>query len=156
LDPFMDSQLTGVSDFSYRQLGDDARPTSVFIVPPRGDAALRAALPWLRSHAELSLQILQTNLRRPSVPTLFICDEARQYLQGIQSIRNGLTLLRDARVKLWLMFQSWPSALETLGKDAAAEMEACSTMIYFSINDLKTAQRICDRMGFGTHNQRAG
>jgi hypothetical protein len=156
LDPFMDSQLTGVSDFSYRQVGDDERPTSVFIVPPRGDAALRAALPWLRSHAELSLQILQTNLRRPSVPTLYICDEARQYLQGIQSIRNGLTLLRDARVKLWLMFQSWPSALETLGEDAAAEMEACSTMIYFSINDLKTAQRICERMGFGTHNQRAG
>lgn len=155
LDPHMEQQLVGTSDFSYSWLGDDDNPVTVFNVPPRGDAALRAALPWLRAHAELSLQILQTKKRRPKTPTLFVADEARQYLQGISSIKTGLTLLRDASVRCWLMFQSWPSALEVLGKDAAVEMEACSTMQYFAINDIETATRISQRLGMTTIKQRS-
>jgi hypothetical protein len=52
------------------------------------------------------------------------------------------------------MFQSWPSALEILGKDAAVEMEACSTMQYFAINDIETATRISERLGYTTIKQR--
>lgn len=154
LDPFMERQLVGASDFSYSWLGDDNNAITVFIVPPRGDAALRSALPWLRAHAELSLQILQTKKKRPRTPTLFVADEARQYLQGISSVKSGLTLLRDASVRCWLFFQSWPSAIEVLGKDAAVEMEACSTMQYFAINDIETATRISQRLGMTTIKQR--
>lgn len=147
LAPHLRKQLTGPADFSYRDVGIDGAPVSVFIVLPRGDAAMRNALPLMRAHAELALQILQTKTNRPEIPTLFVADEGRQYLQGVQSIAKSPTLLRDARVKLWTMFQSWPSVIQTIGESGATELEACSTMQYFAINDQQTAEKIARRLG---------
>ncbi len=147
LDAQFAKMLTGESDFSYRQLGEGGAPVTVFHCLPRGDASLRAALPLFRAHAELSLQILQTKLNRPSIPTIFVADEARQFLSGISAIARSPMLLRDARVLLWQMYQSWPSVVETLGQGGADELEACAIIEYLSIGDQVTADKLSRRLG---------
>jgi type IV secretory pathway TraG/TraD family ATPase VirD4 len=54
------------------------------------------------------------------------------------------------------MFQSWPSVVNTLGQSGAEELEACSTMQYFAINDQATAERISRRLGHFTAKERQG
>ena len=144
-DPMMRRHLSGPSDFSYTELGNDENPVTVFLIPPR--AAFQEALPFLRVHSELCLQLLVLKRQRPSIPTLFLCDEFRQYGEKIRAIRDGATILRDARVKLWLFTQSWPSLIETLGQDGANELSSCSAVQYFGVNDVPTAERISRELG---------
>lgn len=144
-DPMMRRHLSGPSDFSYTELGDDQYPVTVFLVPPR--AAFQEALPFLRVHSELGLQLSVLKRQRPSIPTLFLCDEFRQYGDSIRAIRDGATILRDARVKLWLFTQSWPSLVDTIGEDGANELSSCSAVQYFGVNDVPTAERISRELG---------
>ncbi len=159
--PWMRQHLSQPSQFSYREVGVDNAPVSIFLVPPRGDAAFQATLPWTRTHTELSLQILQTKTNRPSIPTLVVCDEFRQYGGsgsggGIEALRNGLTILRDAKVKLWIFAQSWPSLVDILGEEGAAELESCATMQYFACNDQATAEKISRTLGRSPIRQPSG
>ncbi|MCA8998767.1 MAG: type IV secretory system conjugative DNA transfer family protein, partial [Planctomycetaceae bacterium] len=147
-DPQMRRHLSGPSDFSYREFGDDRHPITAFLVPPR--IAMQEALPFLRVHAELSLQLFATRTNRPAIPTLFLCDEFRQYGERIRAIRDGATILRDARVKLWLFAQSWPSLVDTIGEAGANEFASCSAMQYYGIDDIETAERISRELGKST------
>ncbi len=151
--PWIRSHLSRPSEFSYTEVGIDAAPISIFLVPPRGDAAFQTALPWLRMHLELCLQLQQIKTVKPTNPTLIVCDEFRQYGKGIEAIRNGLTVLRDCNVKLWLFAQSWKSLEFILGVDGAAELESSTAMQYFGCNDLETATRISRRLGKTTRRQ---
>lgn len=81
------------------------------------------------------------------MPTCVFADEARQYLAGIPDFALSLTLLREARVRLISVWQSEPSIELSLGKDAAAELDATSASIYFGIDSLETAERISRRLG---------
>lgn len=147
-DPQLRELLIGESDFSYRDIGVDGAPFALFYVLPRGDAALRSAIPIFRAHVELGMQIQQSKLDRPGIPTALVVDEARQFLSGIQCVTKAPMLLRDARVRMWQIYQSWPSVIETLGESGALEMEACSVMSYFGIDgDLDTAKRVSERLG---------
>ena len=144
-DPMMRRHLSGPSDFSYTELGDDQYPVTVFLIPPR--TAFQESLPFLRVHAELSLQLLVLKQRRPATPTLFLCDEYRQYGSSIAAIKDGATILRDARVRLWLFTQSWPSLVDTIGEEGANELSSCSAVQYFGVNDVPTAERISRELG---------
>lgn len=150
-------QLTGQSDFSYYDIGHDGQPFTLMHILPRGDAALRSAVPIFRAHVELAMQIQQTKLNRPAIPTALVVDEARQFLQGIQCITKAPMLLRDARIRMWQIYQSWLGAVETLGEHGAAEMEACSVMSYFGLDgDYETAKHVSDRLGRESFQQRQG
>lgn len=146
-DPIYRRQLERPSTFSYRAVGDDLRPTSVFIVTPRDTVGLQNALPWLRAHAALALATLGKRKDRPRVPTAIYLDECRQYLSGVSEFSLGLTLLREARVRLITYWQSWPSCQQTLGERIAEELDATSASIYFGIDCIKTAEKISRRLG---------
>ncbi len=149
--------LTGQSDFSYHDIGHDGHPFTLMHVLPRGDAGLQAAVPIFRAHVGLAMQIQQTKRDRPAIPTALVVDEARQFLQGISCVTKAPMLLRDARVRLWQIYQSWTGALETLGERGAAEMEACSVMTYFGLDgDYETARRVSARLGRESYRHRQG
>jgi len=148
-------QLVGKSDFSYYDIGHDGQPFTLMHILPRGDAGLRSALPIFRAHVELAMQIQQTKLNRPAIPTAFVIDEARQFLQGISCVTKAPMLLRDARIRMWQIYQSWMGAVETLGEHGAAEMEACSVMSYFGLDgDYQTAKHVSERLGKEYFNRR--
>ena len=150
-------QLTGTSDFSYYDIGHDNRPFTLMHILPRGDAGLRSAVPIFRAHVELAMQIQQTKLDRPAIPTALVVDEARQFLQGISCVTKAPMLLRDARIRMWQIYQSWIGAVETLGEHGAAEMEACSVMSYFGLDgDYETAKHISQRLGKESYMRRRG
>lgn len=147
--------LIGSSDFSYSDIGHDGQPFTLMHILPRGDAALQAALPIFRAHVELAMQIQQTQLKRPAIPTIFGVDEARQFLQGISCVTKAPMLLRDARIRMWQIYQSWEGVVETLGEKGAAETEACSVMSYFGLDgDFETARRVSARLGLETYSRR--
>ncbi len=156
-DPQLRELLIGESDCSYRDIGIDGAPFTMMHVLPRGDAALRAAIPIFRAHVELAMQIQQTKLDRPAIPTALVVDEARQFLSGIQCVTKAPMLLRDARIRMWQIYQSWQSAVETLGESGALEMEACSVCSYFGLDgDLTTAKRVSERLGRESYRVREG
>ncbi|MGL4511962.1 MAG: TraM recognition domain-containing protein [Lacipirellulaceae bacterium] len=148
LSGWMRDHLIGASDFSYADVGDDNRPMGVFIVPLRGQAGIDNSIPWLRMHTGLAVAHLTTRKQRPEVSTLLVADEARQWLSGVRAVSGGLTLLRESHTRCLLHFQSWSSALATLGKDVAGELEATSTLVYFALSDLETAERLSRRLGY--------
>lgn len=150
-------QLTGRSTFSYYDIGYDGRPFTLMHVLPRGDAGLQAALPIFRAHVNLAMQIQQTKLDRPAIPTAFVVDEARQFLKGIECVTKAPMLLRDARVRMHQIYQSWTGVIETLGERGALEMEACSVMSYFGLDgDYETARRVSERLGKEMYYRKAG
>ena len=66
-------------------------------------------------------------------------------------------LLRDARIRMFQIYQSWLGAVETLGEHGAAEMEACSVMSCFGLDgDYETARRLSDRLGKESFVRRQG
>lgn len=156
-DPEFRKQLTGRSSFSYYDIGQEGRPFSLMLVLPRGDAGLRSAVPIFRARVELAMQILQTRRDRPTIPTALVVDEARQFLQGVECVTKAPMLLRDARVRMWQIYQSWTGVVETLGERGAAEMEACSVMSYFGLDgDYETARRVSARLGRESFDGRRG
>ena len=142
-------QVGGESDFSYRELGNEYFPVSVFPILPRGGPDLEHLTPWLRTHVELALAILETKRDRPQTEILTLFDEFRQYGQKINAIKRGATTLREAGVKLWVVVQSRPSLVETLGEDGANELEACSALEFFG-TDQDTAEKIARALGKST------
>ena len=153
----MRRHLSGGCDFKFSWLGVDAFPVSVFIIPPRGDAAFQAAVPWLRTLAEFSLQIFQTMDHVPKkVPILWVGDEYRQWGSKVAAVRNGLTILRDRNVKLWLYVQSWGQVLDMFGEHGVAELEAACTAQIFGVQDLITAKHFSERLGKLTLRDRHG
>jgi type IV secretory pathway TraG/TraD family ATPase VirD4 len=143
----MRKHLSGPSEFSFRWLGDDNYPVTVFIVPPRGAKAFQASIAWLRTLAELSLEIFSTRTNVGRMPILWVGDEYKSWGAEIEGVRNGFTLLRDKKVQLCLYTQSWEQLEDMFGTHGAAELESCSTMQYFGVNDLATAERISRRLG---------
>jgi type IV secretory pathway TraG/TraD family ATPase VirD4 len=154
-DGYMRRHLSGPSDVKFEWLGHDGYPITIFIIPPRGDAAFQAAIPWLRTLSELSLQILQTKADVPAIPTLWVGDEYRQWGDKVAAVRNGATILRDKNVKLWLYTQSWSQIEEMFGVHGAAELESSSTIQLFGVNDLPTAERFSRRLGKWTKRERS-
>lgn len=149
--------LTGRSDFSYHDIGHDHHPFTLMHILPRGDAGLRSAVPIFRAHVELAMQIQQTKLNRPAIPTALVVDEARQFLQGVSCVTKAPMLLRDARIRMWQIYQSWTGAVETLGEQGAAEMEACSVMSFFGLDgDYETAKHVSARLGRESYYRRRG
>lgn len=155
-DGWMRRHLSGPSDFSFSWLGDDNNPVSVFVVPPRGAKSFQAAIPWLRTISELSLEVLSTRPAVGRIPVLWVGDEYRSWGDEIDGVRNGFTLLRDKKVKLVLYTQSWEQLEDMFGSHGAAELESCSTMQYYGCNDLATAERISRRLGKCNINQAKG
>lgn len=143
----MRRHLSGKSDFSFSWLGNDEHPITVFIVPPRGAKAFQASIPWLRTIAELSLEVLSTRSNIGKVPILWCGDEYKSWGAEVDGVRSGFAILRDKKVKLTLYCQSWEQLVEMFGAHGAAELESCSTMQYFGCNDLATAERISRRLG---------
>lgn len=152
----MRRHLSGSSDFSFSWLGDDHNPITVFVIPPRGAKAFQAAIAWLRTVSELSLEIFSTRNNIGNVPILWCGDEYKSWGAEIDGVRNGFTILRDKKVQLQLYTQSWEQLVEMLGEHGAAELESCSTMQYFGCNDLATAERISRRLGKRTTHQNRG
>lgn len=144
-DSSMRKQLVG-SDFSFHWVGHDEAPVTVFAIPQRGRAAFQASIPWLRTVAELSLEILASRKKAPKNLTRFIGDEYRSWGAEVSAISNGITLLRD-KLKLWLYVQSFSQLVDMFGENGAAEFESSCTMQYFGCNDLVTAERISRRLG---------
>ena len=145
-DTRIQQQVERESDFSYQELGDDEYPVSVFPILPRGGPDLVQLIPWLRTHIELSMAIFENKRERPQTEILTLFDEFRQYGQRINAIRRGATTLREAGVKLWVVVQSRPSLVETLGKDGADELESCSALEFFG-TDQETAEKIARALG---------
>jgi len=109
--------------------------------------AFQAAIPWLRTVSELSLEIFSTRTNVGKTPILWVGDEYKSWGAEIDGVRSGFALLRDKHVKLALYTQSWEQLEEMFGSHGAAELESCSTMQYFGCNDLATAERISRRLG---------
>lgn len=146
-DGWMRECLSGPSGFSFFWLGDDQNPVTIFIVALRGARSFQASIPWLRTISELSLEIFATRTTVGKVPVLWCGDEYRSWGGDIESVQRGFGLLRDRGVKLSLCAQSWDQLVDMFGQHGAAELESCSTMQYFGVNDLSTADRISRRLG---------
>lgn len=146
-DSLMRQHLSGNSEFSFQWLGDDDAPVTAHVIGYRGFRGFQANIPWTRTIAELSLEILATRPHVGKIPILWCGDEYRSWGAEIDGVRNGFTILRDKKVKLLLYCQSWEQLEEMFGSHGAAELESCSTMVYFGVNDLATAERISRRLG---------
>jgi type IV secretory pathway TraG/TraD family ATPase VirD4 len=138
-------QSSGKSDYSYEEVGDDRWPVRIFTIGSRSSSDNQALMPWLRTHIELSLAILETKKIRPRDQITYQLDEFRQYGQ-INAIRNGATTLREAGVRLWIQAQSWASLIEVLGQAGADELEACSALEFFG-TDANTAEKVSRMLG---------
>ncbi|WP_437186687.1 type IV secretory system conjugative DNA transfer family protein [Planctomicrobium sp. SH668] len=151
----MRRHLSGRSDFSYRELGEDDSPVSVFPILPRSSNDLQTLVPWLRTHMEVGLNVLENKRQRPQTPVLILCDEFLQYGDRVNAIRKGATTLREAGVRLWLFSQSWSGLVSALGEEAALGLQACSAMEFFG-TDNATAGKIAQMMGRHSHKRRGG
>lgn len=146
LDPTWRRQLSG-NDFSFHWVGIEGAPVSVYVLPPQGRSAFQESIPWLRSISEMSLEILASKAKLPQTPTLFVGDEYPQWGQEISAVRQGFAILRSSKIKLQLYVQSYSQLVEMFGEHGAAEIESSSSMTYFGVNDLPTAERISRRLG---------
>ncbi len=148
-------QISGPSDFSYEELGSLINPLRIFLIGPRSSTDMQALMPWLRTHIELSLAILETKKERPAEMITYQLDEVRQYGQSISAIRLGATTLREAGVRLWLLAQSWKSVIEILGEHGADELEACSALEFYGTDEV-TAEKISRMLGKHRSQGRSG
>ncbi|PQO41794.1 hypothetical protein C5Y96_00015 [Blastopirellula marina] len=146
LDSTWRKQLSG-SDFSFHWVGEEESPVTVYIIPRQGRAAFQEDIPWLRTISEMSLEILANKEPVPKTPTLFVGDEYRQWGEDISAVKYGFVILRSSNVKLVLYVQSHSQLIEMFGEHGAAEIESSSTMTYFAVNDILTAERISRRLG---------
>ena len=140
----MRGHLSRPSDFSYRELGDDRNPLSVFLIQP--SLAPAEATPYMRTHITLGLSLLKSQ-SRPKTPIVFVGDEYRQYGKGIDEIASGSMVLRSFGIKLNLYLQNYPALVTTVGRETAHEICSSSTERYYGVNEFETAERLAKRLG---------
>ena len=140
----MRDHLSRPSDFSYRELGDEQHPLSVFLIQP--SLAPNEATPYMRTHITLALSLLKSQ-PRPKTPIIFVGDEYRQYGHGIDEIASGSMVLRSFGIKLNLYLQNYPALVTTVGEQTAHEICSSSSERYYGVTDPDTAERLCKRLG---------
>ena len=140
----MREHLSRPSDFSYRELGDEQHPLSVFLIQP--SLAPNEATPYMQTHITLALSLLKSQ-PRPKTPIIFVGDEYRQYGKGIDEIASGSMVLRSFGIKLNLYLQNYPALVTTVGEQTAHEICSSSTERYYGVTDTDTAERLCKQLG---------
>lgn len=143
-DPAM-REILSASDFSFRDLGDPSRPTTVFIALPFGDMVEQSR--WLRAVTNLSMRLLESRESRAVPPVLYVLDELPQYGRQLHAIKDGMTTMRSAGVKIWAFVQHWKMLIECFGEEGARNFESSGTVQVYGVNDNETAQWISEKLG---------
>jgi len=134
--PAMRRHLSGPSNFSYEDIGNDQFPIALFIIPSRDD--LEGARRFMRLHVAMFIAVMKKKTTRPSLPILASFDEARQYI-GPEAAEAAL-VLRDNRVKQVQYWQTPSSAKATLGDGPFNEYVAQSTVRGYGVRDIDDAE----------------
>jgi type IV secretion system protein VirD4 len=80
---------------------------------------------------------------------LFLLDEIG-HAGRIDALAEGVTLLRGAGIRLWLIFQSLHQVRDVYGDKAGTLLDNIDTQLYFGINSVETAEALAKRIGQGT------
>lgn len=143
-DPSMRANLSA-SDFSFRDLGNPDRKTTIFIALPFGDMVEQSR--WLRAVTNLSMRILEGFESKPTPPVLYVLDELPQYGRQLDAIKDGMVTMRSAGVKLWAFVQNWKQLTECFGQEGARNFESSGTVQVYGVNDNETAQWVSEKLG---------
>ncbi|MCA3160277.1 MAG: type IV secretory system conjugative DNA transfer family protein [Burkholderiales bacterium] len=83
--------------------------------------------------------------RYPADPVMFLLDELPQ-LGHLDQIETAITIVRSARVRLWLFAQDLDQMEKTYPKWGSM-VSNCRGKMFYGINDLKTAEHISNFVG---------
>lgn len=144
LDETMQDVLCGPSDFRIEEIGIDAWPVTLFVVPPRGQAE---HYPWMRTLFELAGLVFQQRPGRPKHPVLVIADEVGIWGKEVNKAREWLAIMRDKHVKLWLYAQNYNQLEEMYGKSGAMQIISACALQVFGCTDPQTAEMIGNKLG---------
>ncbi len=83
--------------------------------------------------------------RYPADPVMFLLDELPQ-LGHLDQIENAITIVRSARIRLWLFAQDLDQMQKTYPKWTSM-VSNCRAKMFYGINDLATAEHISKFVG---------
>ena len=83
--------------------------------------------------------------RYPTDPVMFLLDELPQ-LGHLDQIENAITIVRSARIRLWLFAQDLDQMQKTYPKWTSM-VSNCRAKMFYGINDLATAEHISKFIG---------
>lgn len=125
--------------------------TVYLIIPPD---LLHTHGRFLRLLVMSALGELIRETSRPEKPVLFLLDEFAA-LGPMPSVTTAIALLREYRVKMWLVLQSIPQLKHLYGNNWETFLSSAGVMQFFTPNDLETADYISRRSGTHTEMRRS-
>lgn len=144
----MRRHLSGPSQFSYEDLGNDKFPLVIWIVPSPDD--IESARRYMRMHVAMMIAVRKRTPKKklPKVPIAACFDEARQYI-GPESAEASM-VLRSAKVKQIQYWQTAGSAKATLGDSAFKEFVSQSTLRMYGVREIEDAEWVSRVLGTRT------
>jgi type IV secretion system protein VirD4 len=133
--------------------GDPDEPVTIYVVLPL--TYIREQARWMRTIVNIALTLIQNAEEPPRYPVLFVLDEFAQLGSAMRTVQQGIVTLRYANVTLWPVAQSISQIRAGLG----AEWEtfiAASTVQFFGVRDLATAQLASLMCGKDLHRRHEG
>lgn len=146
LSPFKPSSSLGHYGASHSYDAADARDTSlppmvVFDVMPADQLDVYGRVYELTNTARL-ISLKRASLGREVV---IVADEFTAL--PIRPITTEIEFIRSFGIRLVAAYQSWSSLKLVYGEARAESLKANCAQLYFSVNDLKTAKDISERVG---------
>ena len=142
------AQVTGRCDWRIRDLTDDARPTTLYLVVPPSDISRTKPLVRLilNQLGRRLTEDLQAKGRRQQL--LFMLDEFPA-LGRLDFFESALAFMAGYGLKSFLIAQSLNQIEKAYGHNNAI-LDNCHVRVCFATNDERTAKRVSDALGTAT------